>query len=263
MAGTAAGAPERHRRGNAHPTGGLPLVCGVPRRGRSPARPHDGVVEKAGAGVPEPGRYPENKICPDEPDLSAGAAAHLRGQKSVPRRTGVGNTLCHAGACTEDAELRLRASGGGANDLGAGVGTWQRQGKEVLRISAEGSQAESRCHCRSDGAAAERGRMLRTLVEAATQVERFLRGKRAAASAALAAEGVPADQECSHSGGGAGAAEQDHIRGRRCRAGCGTECHLQCSVPSKCVARNGERRVYVVGGTGRSCKAVGSTGGRR
>ncbi len=32
----------------------------------------------------------------------------------------------------------------------------QRQGKEVLRVSAEGSQAESRCHCRSDGAAAER-----------------------------------------------------------------------------------------------------------
>ena len=102
----------------------------------------------------------------------------------------------------------------------------QRQGKEVLRVSAEGSQAESRCHCRSDGAAAERGRMLRTLVEAAMQAERFLRGKRAAASAALAAEGIPADQKCGPSGGGTGAAKRDHVRRRRRRAGCGTECDL-------------------------------------
>ena len=150
MAGTAAGTPERYCGGDAHPAGGLLLVRGIPRRGRSPARSHDGVVEKAGAGVPEPGRYPENQIRLDEPNLSAGAAAHLRGQEPIPRRAGAGNTLCYAGACTEDAELRLRASGGRANDPGTGVGVGQRQGKEVLRVSAEGSQAEGRCHCRSD-----------------------------------------------------------------------------------------------------------------
>lgn len=82
---------------------------------------------------------------------------HIYEDKSQsPRRAGAGNTLCYAGACTEDAELRLRASGGRANDPGTGVGVGQRQGKEVLRVSAEGSQAEGRCHCRSDGAAAER-----------------------------------------------------------------------------------------------------------
>ena len=87
---------------------------------------------------------------------AAGAAAHLRGQKPVPRRAGTGNMVCHAGACTEDAELRLRASGGRANDPGAGVGAWQCQGQKVLRISAESPQAEGRRHRRSDGAAAER-----------------------------------------------------------------------------------------------------------
>ena len=57
----------------------------------------------------------------------------------------------------------------------------------------------------------------------------------------LAAEGVPADQECGPSGGGTGAAKRDHVRGRRRGTGSGAECHLQCSVPSKCVARNGDR----------------------
>ena len=114
------------------------------------------MVEKAGAGVPEPGWDSEIQVRIDQPDLSAGTAAHLRGQKPIPRRTGKGNTVCYAGACAEDAELCLRASGGRANDLGAGEGVGQRQGKEVLRVSAEGSQAEGRCHRRSDGAAAER-----------------------------------------------------------------------------------------------------------
>ena len=63
--------------------------------------------KKAGAGVPEPGWDSENQVRPDKPDLSAGAAAHLRGQEPIPRRAGKGNTVCYAGACTEDAELRL------------------------------------------------------------------------------------------------------------------------------------------------------------
>ena len=68
----------------------------------------------------------------------------------------------------------------------------------------------------------------------------------------LAAEGVPADQECGPSGGRTGAAKRDHVRGRRRGTGSGAECHLQCSV-----------RNPAVGGTRLSRKAVGSAGRRR
>ena len=60
----------------------------------------------------------------------------------------------------------------------------------------------------------------------AMQAERFLRGKRAAAPAALPAERIPADQKCGPSGGGTGAAKRDHVRRRRRRAGCGAKCDL-------------------------------------
>ena len=95
----------------------------------------------------------------------------------------------------------------------------------------------------------EAEQMIWELAEAAMQAERFLRRKRAAAPAALTAEGIPPDQKCGPSGCRTGAAKQDHIRGRRRRAGCGAKCNLQHSVSDKCVVRNGDGRNPAAGGS--------------
>lgn len=46
--------PQRHRGGDENSAEGLPLVRRIPRRGRAPSHPHDGVVGKTGAGISLP-----------------------------------------------------------------------------------------------------------------------------------------------------------------------------------------------------------------
>ena len=75
----------RHRRSDEDPTGGLSLVCGVPRRGQSSPCPHDGVVGETESGVSLQRWYPPNQVHADQPDLPSGTAPCLRAEKQVPR----------------------------------------------------------------------------------------------------------------------------------------------------------------------------------
>ena len=77
------------------------------------------MVGKAESGVPVQRRYPPNQVHADQSDLPSGAAARLRAEKQIARRTGGGSAESHAGIGEGHAGDDLHPPGGGADDLGA------------------------------------------------------------------------------------------------------------------------------------------------
>ena len=132
--------PQRDRGGDENTARGLPLVRGLPQRGRASARPHDGLVGKTRTGLSHQRGHPPNQVQTDQRHLPGRDAPPLRAEVGVPGRAGVAGPAGHAGAVAGDAGRSVRPPGGRTAHAGAGGGAGNGQRKEVLRLSSQAAQ---------------------------------------------------------------------------------------------------------------------------
>ena len=103
------------------------------------------MVGESESGTPVQRWYPPNQIHADQPDFPTGAAARLRAEKQIARRTGGGSAESHAGIGEGHAGDDLHPPGGGADDLESVATARSSRWQENLRLSAEALEKAGGC----------------------------------------------------------------------------------------------------------------------
>ena len=85
--------PQRDCGGDENTARRLPLVRGLPRRGRASARPHDGLVGQTRTSLPLQRGHPADQVQADQRHLPGRDAPPLRAEVGVPGRAGAAGDL--------------------------------------------------------------------------------------------------------------------------------------------------------------------------